>query len=183
MIKPMGGAETFRFRVGKVAYIGWIAAPSVIIFFAAVALSRHQLDRQTAVFFSVCLAWYVVLGAMFLMQNATLALDSSGLERLVWNVSVRRVDWRNVRRIRQFVLYSRASGENIIWQKVHPKNAPIWLRPFFSGIAFPSRTADFHRLILILNLQASEYKIDIQQKKNGVWVRAAKLSDRLTDFV
>jgi hypothetical protein len=45
-----------------------------------------------------------------MMQNATLIVSQSGLERLVLGTRLRRLDWRDVRRIRQFVLYSRPSA-------------------------------------------------------------------------
>ncbi len=178
----MDGVERFRFHVGTAAYVAWTAAPSVIVLLAVVAILRHQLDRQAAVFFGVCFSWFMVLAAMFIMQNATLVLDPSGLERLVLGIRVRRLDWRDVCRIRQFALYSRASGGNVIVIKVDPMNRPIWRRAIFRSITFPSRTEDFPRLIRSLNTYASQYNVEILKKISGTWVKSVKLSDRVQDF-
>ncbi len=182
MIKLTDSVEIFRFQVGKAAYIAWAAAPSVIVFLVVIAILRHQLDRQAAVFFSVCLSWYIVLGSMSVMQNATLTLDPSGVEKLALNIRLRRLDWRSVGRIRQFALYSRASGKTVIWTKVDPTNGPIWSCAIFSSITFPSRTDDFPRLIRMMNTYASQHKIEIKKKINGAWVQSATLSDQIHDL-
>jgi hypothetical protein len=174
--------EHFRFDVSGGAYVAWAAALSVIVLIAIVSVVQHQLDRQAAVLLGIFFCWYAIFGALFLLQNATLVLSPSGLERFILGIRVRRVAWSDIRRIREFALFSRASGRKVIWIKVDPMAPQIWQRAIFRSITFPSRTEDYARLIRTLNTYATQYNVEVEKKIRGEWIKFAKLSDRVEDF-
>ena len=175
------GVEKFRFSVGAAAYIGWLGAFTVIGFLGIWGILRHRLDRETTVVLGASLIFYLILAAMFVMQNATLILSSTGIERTVLGMGVRRCAWSEIRCIKQFALYSRASGRRVIVTKLYRKGS-IWKQTFLATIAFPSRPPNFSLLIRALNSYASRYHIRILQKRAGRWIDSTELSDQLQGF-
>jgi hypothetical protein len=175
-------SEKFRFDVSGGAYVAWVAALSVIVLIAIVSMVQHQLDRQATVLLGIFFCWYAIFGALFLLQNATLVLSPSGLERFILGIRVHRVTWGDIRGIREFALFSRASGRKVIWIKVDPMNPPIWQRVILRSITFPSRTEDYPRLIRTLNTYVTQYNVEIVKKIRGEWVKSVKLSDQVEDF-
>jgi hypothetical protein len=175
-------SKTYRFDVGTGAYVAWVAAPSTIAILAGAATLRHQMDSETAVLLGIFFCWYCFFGWLFLLQNAPLLVSSSGLERQIFGVSIRKLNWNFIRSIREFALYSRASGGRIIWIKVVPMNCNLWHRAIGCNITIPSRTKEFSDLIQMLNAYAVQYQIAIYKKDNSEWVALPKLIDRVEDL-
>ena len=175
-------SEKFRFDVSVKAYVAWAAALSVIVLISIASIIRHQLDRQAAVLLGICFCWYAIFCVLFLLQNATLVLSPSGLERFILGIRVRRITWSGIRGISEFALFSRAAGRKIIWIKVNPTVPQIWHRAIFRSITFPSRTKDYARLIETLNKYVTRYNIEIAKQIDGEWVKSTKLSDRVEAF-
>jgi hypothetical protein len=171
------GCESMMFRFsGRAQFIAaWIAGLSIWVFFALLAVSRHQLDQM--VFFAVWSGfWFFLVGGMYrAIVTSDVLITDSGVSRVLFGIAIQKIQWDELILIREYSGYVSRSEETLRFVRLVPRRYPFLTFRVCEPMLISDRIDNFEDLIAALNKYVSIYQPTIELNINGGWKPAKQL--------
>ena len=165
----------FRFSGRGQFFAAWIAGLSIWVFFALLAVSRNQLEP--IVFFVVWTGFWFILtaGTYRAIITSDVLIDDIGVSRKLFGWVIQRIQWNELKLIREYSGYVPNSEETLRFVRLVPKKLPLFKFRLCEPMLISDRVDRFEELIATLNKYIAAYRPSIEIKVNGEWQPAPQL--------
>jgi hypothetical protein len=168
-------ATVFRFSGRAQFFAAWIAGLSIWVFFALLAVSRHQLDQM--VFFVVWSGfWFFLVGGMYrAIVTSDVLVNDTGVSRIIFGFVIQRIQWDELLLIREYSGYVSQSEATLRFLRLVPRRYPFPTFRLCEPMLISDRVDNFEDLIAALNKYVAIYQPSVELKVNGGWQSAKRL--------
>ena len=157
----------FKFQQRIAATIAFAPSILLIVFFAVIAVVRHQFSYEFFIFLWLVSFLYLFFGVLILTQKSDVLVNCNGISRFLFNKVWQSIVWNDIAVIREFSIISNNKvlrGIHIFFPKV-----PFFRFTLGKKIVLSEDIDNFEALVDILNCYVLKYKLKVERKINGEW--------------
>ena len=156
--------------------VKWSIGLCIFLFIGPLMMLRHGFEPIAFVVVWLGLWLTVIAGTYYALNTADVVVSDAGISRRLRGWISQRIDWSDVRLVREYFEYAPAYKTTLHFIQIFPRKSSFFKFQLCELVLISDRVDRFKaELIEVLNKYISQRRIIVELRENGVWERRPRL--------